>query len=139
MERTNKEHLAVIDETVKYYSEDPSRRSLEGGEYGCSYYHKNKTTGLETMCAVGRCLVNPKDKDAALVEFENQGQCSGTGVKALLTRFNQRIFKPEYRGFDTTMWESLQELHDGGENWNKEGLTEYGKAKVKRIKELYEA
>lgn len=54
--RTKAEHIALLEETANFYNLS-NRSSTPSG--GCEYI--NESTG--NMCAVGRCLINPKTKE----------------------------------------------------------------------------
>lgn len=112
-----KTKLKIIEETVKYYSEDVRRRAVNGIQ--CSYITEDGR-----MCAVGRCLQNPK-------EF---GEISAYD---LLLENEDDIFKPEYQGHDPEFWEGLQKLHDNRKFWTTKGISLNGQDKVKELKERW--
>lgn len=89
-----KTYSSVIDETVEYYKTN----AFGIGEHGlCTYF--SETGG---MCAVGRCLKDPK-------KFRN----FGAGFKKLITSFTFEIFKDEYKHLqDFHFWNLLQCYHD---------------------------
>lgn len=118
MRRTEQDYLNLLKETVEYYLTDGVNRALDS-EGDCKYYTKGD------MCAVGRCLVNPKDKDNIL---------GGTSdVDSLLNRFSDNIFKKQYRGYSLNFWSKLQRLHDGEGYWVDGKLSHSGEAKEKDI------
>lgn len=123
-ERTKKDYLNLLQETINYYTVEENERAFDG--ISCKYYTQGK------MCAVGRCLVNPKDKDRKL-------GFGLTSVSNLLSIFGERVFKKEYRGFDLSFWIMLQQFHDGQFFFNGFKLTEDGEYKVGLIKEWIEA
>ena len=105
--RTKQEYLDLLNETIKYYSEDPSRRGVEtiqGHTYGCKYYTEDGK-----MCAVGRCLTNPK-------KFQKDMAKTGYGAIEVIADHTsihvERRLKPEYTGFSILFWQQLQSLHD---------------------------
>ena len=115
--RPRKDYLKLLDETVKYYSEDTSRRALENG--ACKYLTEDGR-----MCAVGRCL----DKDKVdYIDIEN------VAVDTVLTMYHQP-FIPEYSGYWGKFWCELQTLHDNDIYWIGGKLSQSGKRKVERIK-----
>lgn len=120
LSRTKEEYLALLEDTVKYYSEDTSRRAM--GENGCMYLTEDGK-----KCAVGRFLV--KDFD-----YENLNEFNS--VQDLYREYQgtDEFLIPEYRGYDISFWSSLQGLHDGNFYWDAEGLTEFGENTVERIK-----
>lgn len=121
LNRTKEEYLALLEDTVKYYSEDPSRRSKNDSGY-CVYKSENGN-----RCAVGRFLV--KDFNYYLYNTENS-------VEDLYNYYSEtdEFLIPEYRGYDIDFWSTLQVFHDEGKYWDKTGLTDDGKLAVERIK-----
>jgi len=124
-ERTKQDKLNLLQETVDYYSEDTSRRAVitdlhdEEEQSICKYYHKGN------MCAVGRCLDDPKKYEK---EF--------CGVNSIIRKYTQKAFKKEYQGFNVALWDKIQRLHDTPCNWDESGLTERGKFNVKFVEGL---
>jgi len=117
----------IIDETVEYYEINPiGRRSIKDPALsgGCFYYREND--GIIQMCAVGRCMVDPK-KYAP----------SGAYVSTLLEGEGEEILKPEYRGHEAVFWRDLQQLHDSSTYWNLQGLSDEGKDYVLNLKKEY--
>lgn len=132
--KTLQEHLDLVDETVKYYSEDTNRRSVTGGRYGCSYESKNQKDEI-VRCAVGRCLVNPKTMDSLLNDIEDANEgVGGTAVGKILEHFGEEAFRPEYRGFNPRVWRLLQSLHDRDAAWDDKGITKTGESDVSDLK-----
>ena len=109
----------IIEETVEFYQKN--NRSVSKGE--CLYYHNGD------MCAVGRCLINPKD-------FQDMNDESIRVIDKILTLDDKNLddyFKEEYRGHQLRFWTDLQTLHDQGVYWNEHSLTEMGKDKYKSL------
>jgi len=110
--------LDFLEDTIKYYSEDPSgRRSVENGQ--CMY---KSSDGRK--CAIGRfisdhlydCIIEGKSIDDIFVE-----EYIPEKLKELGFPFLSRI----------------QTLHDWNSHWsNEEGLSVSGKLWVERTKEL---
>lgn len=121
--KTIEEQLALVNETVSYYTKEKKERAINN-EGDCSYYTKGN------MCAVGRCLINPKDKDRILKGKIN----SNTSVIRLLDTFSENIFKKDYRGFSKGLWIYLQNFHDANLNFNGFKLTQQGKDYIKNLK-----
>jgi hypothetical protein len=116
-----KTKLEIIDETVKYYSTDTSRRGIQKTKIGtnsCTYLTEDGK-----MCAVGRCMIKPT------IDLE------GAADDVLADSFH--LLKPEYRIEDLNFWIDLQRLHDDCYFWNENGLTKEGLNQVKRLKEEY--
>lgn len=121
-----KTKLEIIDETVKYYSEDISRRAVL--DMGCYYWMQGK------MCAVGRCLIDP-EAIQKLIEEKGYGD-TDVGTLSGVTDF-QSSLKEEYRGHDLNFWKSLQIFHDENSNWCESGLTESGLIELDSLKKRY--
>ena len=127
----------IIEETVAYYSEDTSRRSIETGG-GCFYNYNGK------MCAVGRCLIpemNPEynDNGGDCLVFSFDMLSRGGGLERELIRDKDSLFKEEYRGHEEGFWMDLQELHDKPIYWDENGLTIQGQEFVDKLKQKYES
>jgi len=123
-----KTKIQIIEETVEYYSADTSRRGVFGSN--CVYYAPRLND--EVMCAVGRCIKEPKKLH---------------GVFASITRLAEKVneesldnlLKEEYRGHSKDFWQDLQGFHDTRENWNEHiGLTEEGETNLKLLLTEYE-
>lgn len=105
--------LEILDETVKYYSEDTSRRGFSNVGI-CEYLTRDGK-----MCGVGRCMKNPTIKmRGAVTEMMLYGY---TGSGRIISLEDE--LKPEYKGHPINFWVSIQILHDGAEHWNASGLT----------------
>jgi len=104
--KTRKE---IIDETVAAYT--LNTRAIEGGL--CKYL-----TGEGTMCAVGRCCLEPKVSwDSDCMHILDLG---GEPVNL------ESELKPEYRGHDIRFWKDIQLFHDKCFNWTDSGLSDDG-------------
>jgi len=108
----------IIDETVRYYSEDLSRRAYVKG-LGCQYLTEDGR-----MCAVGRCLGNVEE----IARHYNAGYM-------VCNIFESVKFKPQYRGLNVEFWNDLQSLHDPCAYWDG-GLTESGQEWVDAMKSM---
>jgi hypothetical protein len=119
--------LEFLEDTVKYFSEDPNRR-CKIGTYACSYVPVEEH---QTGCAIGRFL--DKELRKKLRQNDNVGE-----VWALAKReeyFEQLV--PEWmQKIPTDILLQIQKLHDVNDYWNKCGLSQYGKEMVQKIKEL---
>jgi len=124
--RTKQEYLDLLDETVKYYSEDPSRRAARdlNGRNVCKYL---TTDGRK--CAVGRCL---ETYDASIESWSVTNKSNYDFI------VKEEYFFEKYRGFSRNFWSELQLLHDGKQYWTNKGLSEYGEKEVSRIRKLIE-
>ena len=88
----------IIEETVEYYKNNPF--GFDSTKYdgigGCVYY------GPEgQMCAVGRCLINPK-------HFATNTD----SAYSLINDLSDDILEEKYRGHSSAFWQSLQSFHD---------------------------
>ena len=95
--------LEIINETVNYYKTH-KRGVLNNNTpfQQCAYYGKYRE-----MCAVGRCLINPKE----LID----GNLSVDGIENF-----ENLLKPQYRNHHIDFWVSLQIFHDINHNWKIE-------------------
>ena len=113
----------IINETVGYYSEDPTRRAIYTDKHGftdCRYL-----TDDGKMCAVGRCLSTPPKGDFG-------------DVYELDTKIDlEKSLKPEYRGHALEFWYTLQAIHDTAQSWDNTGLTNQGRALVRSTEEKW--
>lgn len=114
--KTEQDYLDFLQETVDYYSEDVSRRATKNSK--CLY-----KTGDGRMCAVGRCL-DPEKYELWM---------EGNSVE--LSPEIEEALKPQYRGFDVSFLQHVQDLHDKNINWGENGLTYEGEEAVKSIRE----
>lgn len=114
--------IEIIKETANYYNSN--NRGYNETLNVCLYYD----TQTKNMCAVGRCLSNPKKLankyNHIIVLFENK-----------VITF--RSLKSEYRIKDKYFWKKLQIFHDTKENWNKKGLSTKGKVAYSKLKKFY--
>lgn len=119
-------YLEVLEDTVKYYSEDVNRRGLNLNG-GCVYHGiKDDNT---VLCAVGRCLKDPK-------EFESNrwGSVSDFYCDIFNDDFIPAL-KEEYQHLTyRRFWEFLQMLHDTELFWDANGITKAGENQVEVIK-----
>lgn len=116
--RTKEEYLALLNETVQYYSEDTSRRAIVNG--ACRY-----KTHDGRMCAVGRCLKE------GVIDYYHHNSLSVSGL--LQYYKEEEILKEEYVGFNERFWLKLQDLHDDFNYWGENSLSPKGELLVERI------
>ena len=115
--RTLEEKLTLIDETVKFYGENPLEKratmyNLLSGS-SCKYLTEDNK-----KCAVGRCLTNEALSEHGKFSGTIHGLVGGTDNIKL-----QNLFKDEYKGFDVDFWQELQRLHDKETNWDLRNRT----------------
>lgn len=116
-----KTKLEIIEDTVKYYTEDVSRRSVKQGG-GCWYYLDGK------MCAIGRYMKHPQIQ---------KHECGFNFNASILSVKQDKILREEYHGHSNRFWFDLQELHDTGMYWGSKGLTEEGNKYLTHLKDKY--
>ena len=114
--------LEVLEDTIKFYSEDTNRRSREivGGVNFCTY--ENKENG--NKCAVGRLL---NKQDLAMIENKAYKDLSIYSVYDYLTT-------EKVKSLPVKFWSRLQEFHDNDSNWSLKGLTFIGKQRTDEIR-----
>jgi len=128
--RTKEEYLDLLDETVKFYSEDPSRRAVGRNENSQTICRYRTEDGRK--CAVGRCLETYDPK----IESWSVDRKYSTEPSEFIVK--EEYFFEKYRGFDRSFWTELQLFHDGISYWDKKGLNENGEKEVSRIRKLIE-
>ena len=117
-----KTKLEILKETYEYYS-DPNKRGYNGER--CCYL-----TSDGKMCAVGRCLINPK-------KLQDLG---GSTINSLVAENNINLnlrLKPEYRGHSLEFWGSLQIWHDNSSNFDTDNITENGELAYQKLVKRY--
>lgn len=112
--------LEFIKDTIKFYSEDPSRRASINGV--CCY--KEPRSG--NRCAVGRCMldITPAER------FHGP-------VYDLITHFGKEVLKPEYRDISVDVLRSCQIWHDYSIHFTTTGLTEIGQKRANFLIKKY--
>ena len=90
----------IIDQTITYYKKNPRGTNGDGG---CVYYGD-----AGELCAVGRCLANPKRFASA-----------GDFIKSCWQKgeIKPQNFKFRYQGHELNFWSDLQRFHDNDNNW----------------------
>lgn len=114
--------VEIIDETVKFFGDDPTRRSKRDTKKGLAPYTCSYSGDNGNHCAVGRCLTQEaldKHPDRfSEADVRSVWSC----IKAL-----DRDLQPQYRGHSLTFWEKLQHLHDYDWFWDSDGISEAGR------------
>lgn len=93
----------IVDETIQYYLEDPTRRAFtldSKGRIMCWYYMEDGR-----KCAVGRCMID--SSSFATYRFT-----------PLQIAELESLLKPDYRGHSAEFWAQLQQLHDNAD-WSQ--------------------
>ena len=132
--RTKQDYLDMLEDTVKYYSEDTSRRATNPDSgIGCVYLKEDGKN-----CAVGRWINYDN--------FDLQSYNEAYSITDLLKLdyeedfiyTDEELFVPEAQGFHYSFWTDLQDFHDGHKSWDESGLTSEGQTKIDKIKEKLE-
>ncbi len=117
--------LEILEETIEFYSTDPSRRSLD--DAGSCVYN----AGTAQHCAVGRCLI-PK--------FQEQGRKLKYNVMGFEDFVDYHGYKEhddtlqeQYRGHSLSFWGDLQHFHDAKKNWSEVGITPHGEEEAQSL------
>jgi hypothetical protein len=118
--------LEIIEETIKHYS----KRKRAARYSSCLYYYRG------AMCAVGRCMINPKEAEKVY---------RGGSISDLINRINETnpdivvddLLLEQYRGHEIEFWEELQILHDRSSYWNNKKLSAEGLEYVEYLKNEY--
>jgi len=112
----------VLAETVKFYSEDTSRRAKTNTGQ-CRYY-----ISPTQQCAVGRYMKDPQ-------EFEGPSE-SISGLVYVEQYVLTDILRDDVKHLDKLwFWKLLQNFHDTESNFEENKLSIKGKEEVKKIKE----
>lgn len=123
--------IEIIEETVKYYSKNPSkRRGINPETSGCVY---KSPTGQK--CAVGKCGSSKFnfDFEGDVYEYISFQQQKNPNFE-----LDDHLF-PRYKGLSTEFWSDLQRFHDNDSNWDFENkrLSFTGEENTKWLKEKY--
>ena len=116
----------VLDDTVKFYSEDPLRRAvLSDAREDCVY-----TDHEGNHCAVGRWLQEEYQDYNWVYNQDSVNELFDDG------HTDRDFLVPEVRDLPFDFWVELQCLHDNVCNWDEEGLSSIGKKTVIRLEEF---
>ena len=116
MDELQQKQLDFLEDTVKYYSEDTSRRAVKFSG-GCFY-----RTDDGRKCAIGRHIPD----ELYDVSIENKSICSIIGFECI---------SDELRELGMLFLSDVQELHDSNVYWvSGEGLSIEGGKRVDYIK-----
>jgi len=118
--------LELLEDTIKYYSENTERRCTDNR--GCFY--SPITIGKENIsegCAIGRHL----DKDFAL----KIDKLDGDRLSVMLEKEENKNKFPDWMlKMNPSFLSEIQGLHDAKSHWDKNGLTQEGLEYIKEIK-----
>lgn len=129
MTKIQKKQLAILKDTIKWYTEDVTRRAIAGNGNGvCKYYMRPK--GRVKRCAIGR-LVSLEDAICMEKKWPVEGVYSpGTDGYSLYDDLPKDI-----QALGVEFLRNLQSLHDAHSFWNDSGLSEKGAFFVDSIKD----
>jgi len=116
-----KTKIEIIEETVDFYCEDPSRRASVNDI--CVYLDPSSGN----KCAVGRCF-DTKHKEYA--DLSRSGEAADDIDL-------EDVLLDEYKGHDKNFWRNLQTLHDPNSNWTPNGLSDDGMTDLAIPKKTY--
>ena len=121
--------IAVLNETVAYYSENTLRRCIM--DNGTCFYSGSKNELTESGgCAIGRLLSkelsNLLDNEFTFNKYKGNGGC---GTKAIFKKLPLEI-----QDYGENFLRELQTLHDNNVFWRVNDLTIDGKKYVRDIK-----
>ena len=129
MEKTIYEkRLEFLDETIKFYSEDITRRSVildKDGDEMCCYRTFDADGNVKSKCAIGRVI-----PDEAYV----------SSIESLSVNTNSvlNILPKEIKDLGVSFLGEVQTLHDTPHYWNMGGgLTGYGHNWYNYIFDMY--
>ena len=114
----------ILENTITYYSEDPTRRCVRDGN--CAYNPKTVGNLNSEGCAIGRLL--PDDVTLKMDEDMQNDSITNIIESEFVRLLPYKI--TEYPIF----FQKLQDFHDDGENFDGTGITEPGKSKVQEIR-----
>jgi hypothetical protein len=127
--------LELLEDTIKYYSENTERRcvNVKSCYYSPITAHKE---GISEGCAIGRHL----DKDFALQIDKYDDDFDGdSGIIQVLSVMleeeeNKSKFPDWMLKMNPNFLQDIQGLHDANSNWDKNGLSQEGLECEKEIK-----
>lgn len=126
MKEINKKRLQILEDTLKYYSQDPKERRCQN-DGQCLY--SGETAGKQTDgCAVGR-LLEPELRSKLDIEY-TLSEDRGSSVSFVFDELPKDI-----QELGEEFLTELQGLHDGDRHWTDTGVSEDGKTKYNDIKE----
>lgn len=132
--------VQIIRETTRYYSANPVERRGKNG-VACVYINP---TNPKCKCAVGRVL-DPTHPFVSKLTEPQYNSANGGSASVLRTEAHAAdkantlddLLLEQYRGQSEAFWLDLQSFHDGESNWDKTGITNYGKQRSQDLLEKY--
>jgi len=128
--------LAVLEDTITYYSEDPKRRCKQGK----ACFYSGKSVKVDTKgCAIGRLLPKEVSKfldDTGFGGWENNEIYSIIySLEDTKDIETMKSIPAWFKSLDSgNFFEGLQRLHDEDLFWDENGLSLDGKQEVDKIK-----
>lgn len=124
MNTLQQKQLAFLEDTVNFYNSENRVLAHNGA---CIYSSTVKSPG----CAIGRHL----SKDLAR-DFDVQKIMFNDRTDDLFVEYFEKL-PTEIKELGDVFLGEIQALHDGGFNWNKDGISETGKIEIERIKKSF--
>lgn len=118
--KTKEDKIALLEETAAFFNS--GNRSTGPDGHSCLYWSPSNQEG----CAIGRLI---KDKELCKKldgEFKDDSSVGSDEVFARLPI--------EIQEYGQVFLAELQALHDYHPNWDRDGLSQFGKNKVSSIK-----
>lgn len=122
MKQLTRKRLTVLNQTIKYYGQDPSRRGMDEHE-NCTYISKDKK-----CCAIGRLVTQHQAKLL--------NDIPGGDVSSVFTTLPLKV-----QGYGQQFLADLQSFHDYEPSWSLNDdkyLSTIGIRDVERMCENYE-
>jgi hypothetical protein len=110
-----------IFEILKYYQDNPKRRSLSGINE-CLYFNEE----LQTCCAIGQMI--PNEMSTVFTKSDS----NEAGIRALKKRVTDQNFL-KWVDENESLLIRLQTLHDTFNMWDEIGMTEKGYEYLKTV------
>lgn len=123
MRTIEERRLGFLEDTVRYYSENVSRRALDKNGQ-CKY-----KTEDGRKCAIGRYIINDEMCEAL--------DCSTANTVHSIFKYNSNFLPKNIIDLGSMFLSEIQKLHDVNFHWNLKGLTKSGKEKVKEIEKEF--
>lgn len=120
MKTIEEKRLEFLEDTVKYYSEDVSRRALDS-QGSCRYITEDGR-----RCAIGRFII----EDHMCEVLDN----SKSNTVWSIFKFCPHFLPKHILDLGSDFLGSIQLLHDGIFYWHLKGITGEGKEYVEKIK-----
>ena len=119
--------LKLLEETLAYYEEDPSRRAIGGEDNTHCSYRLQCEDGTVKKCAIGRLI--PDHLYDSIIEGCTVMGLYGDGMI-------YKVLPKEYSDLGSYFLDTLQQLHDFDTYWEAEEKGFFRSLKINNIKTL---